>query len=64
MTFEEANKLAHKVFVGNPSNIYANNFTLEEYEALMKRSLEVNLRIPAIIVLVELVVNINSSLKT
>ena len=34
MTFEEANKLAHKVFVGNPSNIYANNFTLEENEAL------------------------------
>lgn len=34
MTFEEANKLARKVFVGNPSNVYANNFTLEEYEAL------------------------------
>lgn len=34
MTFEEANKLARKVFVGNPSNVYANNFTLEEYDAL------------------------------
>ena len=34
MTFEEANKLARKVFIGNSSNVYSNNFTSEEYEAL------------------------------
>ena len=34
MTFEEANKLARKVFIENSGNVYANNFTLEEYETL------------------------------
>lgn len=34
MTFEEANNLARKVFIGNSSSVYANNYTPEEYVAL------------------------------
>ena len=34
MTFEEANKLARKIFIETSGDIYTDNTTLEEYEAL------------------------------
>ena len=34
MTFEEANKLARKIFIETSGDIYTENTTLEEYENL------------------------------